>query len=48
SDRGKLESNMLADIVAFPCDDYREILYNQGMIRPSSVWKNGKRIFHNL
>ncbi len=40
-DRGKLQENMLADFVAFPCDDYREILYHQGKLKPASVWKNG-------
>ena len=39
--RGKLESGYLADIVTFPCKDFREILYHQGELTPSSVWING-------
>lgn len=40
-DRGKLQEGYLADIVSFPTDDYREILYQQGQLKPSMVWKNG-------
>lgn len=43
-DRGILISGMLADFVAFPCNDYHEIIYNQGSMRPVGVWKKGKRI----
>jgi imidazolonepropionase len=43
SDRGKLESKLKADIVAFPCHDYKEILYHQGELKPIHVWKNGIR-----
>lgn len=41
-DRGVLAPGMLADMVAFPCSDYREILYNQGGMLPHIVWKAGK------
>ncbi|NLR92737.1 imidazolonepropionase [Flammeovirga agarivorans] len=41
SDRGKLEVGKLADMQAYPCNDYREILYNQGMLPPFKVWKKG-------
>jgi len=44
-DRGKLEKGTLADIVSFPCKDYREILYNQGALKPNAVWKNGQKLF---
>jgi imidazolonepropionase len=40
-DRGKLEPGMLADMQAYPCTDYREILYYQGKLKPEMVWKNG-------
>jgi imidazolonepropionase len=42
-DRGILKPGMLADFVAFPCNDYREILYNQGAMLPEIVWKRGKK-----
>lgn len=41
SDRGCLNSGKIADIIAFPCNDYREILYHQGELKVSKVWKNG-------
>lgn len=41
-DRGKLEKGLLADIVSFPTTDYREILYQQGQLKPCAVWKRGK------
>jgi imidazolonepropionase len=43
-DRGRLISGMLADIIAFPCSDYREILYNQGGLLPEKIWKRGRLI----
>lgn len=43
-DRGTLAEGMLADMQAYPCSDYREILYHQGKIKPGIVWKNGTRI----
>lgn len=41
NDRGKIEKGFKADLVAFPCSDYREITYQQGRLKPSMVWKNG-------
>ena len=41
-DRGRLKAGMLADMVAFPTADYREILYHQGKLKPGMVWKAGK------
>ncbi|MBB6498408.1 imidazolonepropionase [Pedobacter cryoconitis] len=43
-DRGTLDNGMLADMQAYPCNDYREILYHQGKIKPGIVWKKGTRI----
>jgi len=43
-DRGRLAEGMMADMQAYPCHDYREILYHQGKIKPGIVWKNGTRI----
>lgn len=44
ADRAVLKPGMLADIVAFQVGDYREILYRQGNVQPSKVWKNGQII----
>jgi len=41
SDRGKLTSGQLADFILFPTADYREILYQQGKMKPEEVWKRG-------
>ena len=40
-DRGILKKGYLADFIGFPVSDYREILYNQGSLKPSGVWKRG-------
>jgi len=42
TDRGILKPDFLADIIGFPTTDYREILYNQGSLKPSAVWKRGE------
>lgn len=42
-DRGKITSGKLADFVLFPTSDYREILYQQGKLKPAMVWKSGQR-----
>ncbi len=44
TDQGALRPGMLADFIAFPCKDYREILYNQGGMGPEVVWKKGRRV----
>jgi imidazolonepropionase len=43
-DRGRLEKYFLADMLAFACDDYREILYWQGKLKPELIWKNGEQV----
>lgn len=43
-DRGTLEAGKRADFIAFPVDDFREILYHQGKLKPSRVWIAGKEI----
>ncbi|WP_184744469.1 imidazolonepropionase [Spirochaeta isovalerica] len=43
-DRGILKEGLLADFIMFPTDDYREILYNQGKIKPSAIWKKGVKV----
>jgi imidazolonepropionase len=41
SDRGKLTPGQLADFILFPTNDYREILYQQGKMKPEKMWKRG-------
>lgn len=41
NDRGVLAPGYLADIVAFPTHDHREILYQQGRLTAKRVWKRG-------
>lgn len=44
NDRGIVSKGMLADFVAFDCNDYREILYHQGQLQPSKIWKKSRLI----
>ncbi|MCX6238791.1 MAG: imidazolonepropionase [Bacteroidia bacterium] len=44
TDRGILKERFLADLAGFPTSDYREILYNQGSLKPSAVWKKGENV----
>ena len=41
NDRGVLEADKLADVIAFSTKDYREVLYQQGNLLPARVWKKG-------
>ncbi len=45
NDRGRLLPGMIADLAVFPTDHFNEILYHQGQLRPSLVWKNGECVF---
>ncbi len=45
SDRGILDENYLADFILFPTDNYQEILYQQGTLKPEMVYKNGHLVF---
>ncbi|MDB5149016.1 MAG: imidazolonepropionase [Mucilaginibacter sp.] len=38
NDRGILTKGKLADMQTYPCSDYREILYQQGKLKPDQVW----------
>jgi imidazolonepropionase len=38
SDRGQIAPGMQPHFTAFPTNDYREILYNQGKMKPWKVW----------
>ncbi|SHK75887.1 imidazolonepropionase [Chitinophaga jiangningensis] len=44
TDRGRLEAGLLADMQAYPTNDYRDILYFQGKLKPCSIWKNGETV----
>ena len=41
-DCGKMAKGFKADLQAYPTEDYREILYQQGQLKPYSVWKVGE------
>ena len=45
SDRGKIAPGFLADFILFPASDFREILYQQGRMKPQMVWKGGENIW---
>lgn len=42
-DCGSLEFGKKADFVSYPTNNYQEITYQQGQLKPSEVWKNGIR-----
>ena len=44
-DRGRLVNGMLADLAIFHTDNYQEILYNQGNLKPCMVWKSGQLVY---
>jgi len=48
TDRGTLTRGMIADITAYPCSDFQEILYQQGQMKPAAVWKKGKNITNHV
>jgi imidazolonepropionase len=43
-DRGRLTVGNIADFILFPTDNYQDILYHQGKLKPCSVWKKGVKI----
>lgn len=47
NDRGKLAVGKRADMVAFSCADYRDILYYQGSLLPTAVYIKGLKTFIN-
>ena len=40
-DRGILKKGNIADFIGFPGKNYKEIMYQQGMLKPSVIWKRG-------
>lgn len=47
SDRGRLKPGLLADLQLFPTNNYNEILYHQGQLLPTYVFKSGKQVIKN-
>ena len=45
TDRGKIEEGLLADLAVFHSDNYQDILYNQGNLKPCMIWKSGDLVF---
>ncbi|WP_136467714.1 imidazolonepropionase [Flagellimonas onchidii] len=45
ADKGVLQTGAQADFVTFLTNNYQEITYHQGQLKPNAVWKNGKQIF---
>jgi len=43
-DRGVLKIGKIADFIAFPGRNYKEILYQQGALKPSGIWKSGRQV----
>lgn len=37
-DRGSITEGHLAHMIGFPCNNYQEILYYQGSLKPTKVW----------
>lgn len=44
TDRGTIEKGKKADFISFSTFDYRNIIYYQGQLQPTNVWKNGSLI----
>ncbi|MDO9154449.1 MAG: imidazolonepropionase [Paludibacter sp.] len=45
NDRGILKAGMKADFIIFKTNDYREILYRQGQLKPEKIWKGSPQNF---
>lgn len=43
-ERGMIRKGNLADIIAFPASDYKDIVYYQGKMKPDLIMKKGKLI----
>lgn len=44
-DCGRLEKGMKADFISFATNNYQEITYHQGQLKPSNVWKDGVLVY---
>lgn len=45
NDRGTIEKGKKADFTVFKTNNYQEITYHQGQLKPSMVFKNGEKAF---
>ena len=43
-DKGLFNEGYIADMIAFPTNDYRDILYHQGKMKPVKIWKRGNLV----
>ncbi len=48
SDRGMLKEGKLADFIIYPTDNYQEITYHQGQLKPLVVYKSGEKVFDSI
>ncbi len=44
-DRGRIDVGLSADFIGFHTNNYQDILYYQGNLKPCMVWKNGRLVF---
>lgn len=42
--KGILSAGKKADMIAFSCSNFQEIIYRQGKLKPVHLWKNGTRV----
>ena len=43
-DRGIIKPGNIGDLIAFNVSDYKDIIYNQGKIKPEKIWKRGTMV----
>lgn len=43
-DRGRLVKGLKADFNIYQVDNFNEVFYHQGMIKPAQVWKSGQQL----
>ncbi|ADX67098.1 MULTISPECIES: imidazolonepropionase [Weeksella] len=45
SDRGIISEQKIGDFISFSTSDFRNIIYEQGQLQPTNVWKDGRLIY---
>lgn len=43
NDRGRLEKGLQADFISFATEDFRDIIYYQGQLKPNQIWLSGEK-----